>query len=45
MNLNLAKKRVTNIAWASLTGIVVPFILGFGMVVLFPNLWIGHFHV
>jgi Kef-type K+ transport system membrane component KefB len=45
MNLNLAKKRVTNIVSASLMGIVVPFVLGFGIVVLFPDLWVGHFHV
>jgi Kef-type K+ transport system membrane component KefB len=44
-NLSLAKKRVTNIAWASLMGIVVPFVLGFSMVVLFPDLWMGHFHI
>ena len=35
MNLSLAKKRVTNRAWASLMGIVIPFLLGFGMVVFF----------
>ncbi len=45
MNLSLAKKRVNNIAWASLMGIVVPFVLGFSTVILFPELWIGHFHV
>ena len=45
MNLSLAKKRITNIAWASLMGIIVPFVLGFGMVILFPDLWKGHFHV
>lgn len=45
MNLSLARKRVTNIAWASLTGIAVPFVLGFLVVVLFPNLWMGHFNV
>jgi Kef-type K+ transport system membrane component KefB len=45
MNLNLAKKRATNILSASLMGIVVPFVLGFGIVVLFPDLWKGHFHV
>jgi Kef-type K+ transport system membrane component KefB len=43
MNLSLVKKRGINIAWASLMGIVVPFILGFGMVALFPDLWGGHF--
>jgi Kef-type K+ transport system membrane component KefB len=45
MNLSLAKKQVNYIAWASLTGIVVPFVMGFGMVVLFPDLWTGHFNV
>ena len=45
MNLNLAKKQVIYIAWASLTGIIVPFVMGFGMVILFPDLWKGHFHV
>jgi K+:H+ antiporter len=45
MNLSIAKKRGINIAWASLTGIVVPFVMGFGMVVLFPDLWKGHFQV
>jgi Kef-type K+ transport system membrane component KefB len=43
MNLSLVKKRGINIAWASLTGIVVPFILGFGMVVLFPDMFGEHF--
>lgn len=45
MNLSLARKRITNIAWASLTGIIVPFVMGFGMVILFPDLWKEHFHV
>lgn len=43
MNLGLVKKRSVNIAWASLMGIVVPFILGFGMVFLFPDMWGEHF--
>ena len=43
MNLSLIKKRGINIAWASLAGIVVPFILGFGVVVLFPDRWGEHF--
>ena len=42
--MSLIKKRGTNIAWASLMGIAVPFILGFGMVILFPDLWREHFH-
>jgi len=45
MNLNLIKKRRINIIWASLTGIVIPFLLGFGIVYLFPELWKGHFHI
>lgn len=45
MNLNLAKKRFNNIVWASLMGIIAPFILGFSMVILFPDLWIGHFKI
>lgn len=44
MNLSLAKKKATNIAWASLMGIVIPFLMGFGMVILFPDLWTGHFN-
>ena len=44
MNLSLVKKRSVNIAWASSMGIVIPFILGFGMVFLFPDLWKEHFH-
>jgi Kef-type K+ transport system membrane component KefB len=45
MNLNLAKKQVTYIALASLAGIIAPFLMGFGMVIMFPDLWKGHFHV
>ncbi|MGA9190043.1 MAG: cation:proton antiporter [Methanosarcina sp.] len=44
MNLSIIKKRGTNIAWASLMGIAIPFILGFGTVILFPDLWKEHFH-
>lgn len=43
MNLSLVKKRSVNIAWASLMGIVIPFIMGFGMVFLFPDMWREHF--
>jgi Kef-type K+ transport system membrane component KefB len=43
MNLGLVKKRSVNIAWASLMGIVIPFIMGFGMVFLFPDMWREHF--
>jgi Kef-type K+ transport system membrane component KefB len=45
MNLNLAKKRAANIVSASLMGIVVPFLLGFGMVFFSPDLWTGHYHI
>lgn len=45
MNLSLVKKRINNIAWASLMGIIIPFILGFSTVILFPDLWIGHFKI
>ncbi len=44
MNLDLIRKQSTNIAWASLMGIVVPFIMGIGMVFLFPDLWREHFY-
>jgi Kef-type K+ transport systems, membrane components len=43
MNLSLVKKRSVNIAWASLMGIVIPFIMGFGMIFLFPEMWREHF--
>ena len=43
MNLSLVKKRSVNIAWASSMGIVIPFILGFGMVFLSPDMWREHF--
>lgn len=43
MNLSLVKKRSVNIAWASLMGIVIPFVLGFGMIFLFPDVWRDHF--
>ncbi|WP_292379892.1 cation:proton antiporter [Methanosarcina sp. UBA289] len=43
MNLSLVKKRSVNIAWASLMGIVIPFVLGFGMIFLFPDIWRDHF--
>lgn len=43
MNLSLVKKRSANIAWAGLMGIVIPFIMGFGMIFLFPEMWRAHF--
>lgn len=44
MNLDLIRKQSTNIAWASLMGVVVPFIMGIGTVFLFPDLWREHFY-
>ena len=43
MNLKLVRNRGIHIAWASLMGITVPFTLGFGMVVMFPDMWGGVF--
>ena len=43
MNLKLVGNRGIHIAWASLMGILLPFILGFGMVVMFPNMWREYF--
>lgn len=43
MNLKLVKNRGTHIAWASSMGILIPFILGFSMVFMFPNLWGEYF--
>jgi Kef-type K+ transport system membrane component KefB len=45
MNLSLVKKRVNNIAWASLMGIIIPFVLGLSVVLLFPEMWEGHFNI
>jgi Kef-type K+ transport system membrane component KefB len=39
INLGLIKKQKAIIAWTSLLGILVPFVLGFGVVLLFPGLW------
>jgi len=39
MNLDLIKKSRSSILWTSLLGIGIPFILGFGMVKLFPGFW------
>jgi len=33
------RKRALSIAWTSASGIIVPFALGFGLVMLFPGLW------
>lgn len=44
MNLDLIKKQGSNIAWASSMGIIVPFIMGFGIVFLFPDMWREHFY-
>ena len=43
MNLKLVGNRGIHIAWANLMGILLPFILGFGMVVMFPNMWGEYF--
>jgi Kef-type K+ transport system membrane component KefB len=42
MNLSLFRRVGTKIAWASLMGIVFPFILGYGVVILYPGLWTEH---
>ena len=39
MNLGIIKKHRSSILWTSFLGIVIPFVLGFGLVVLFPRLW------
>jgi Kef-type K+ transport system membrane component KefB len=39
INLRLIKKKGPVIAWTSLLGILVPFIFGFTVVLLFPSLW------
>lgn len=39
MNLGLMKKRRSSILWTSVLGIAIPFVLGFGLVLLFPHLW------
>lgn len=44
MNLDLIRKQSKNIAWASSMGIVIPFLMGIGIVFLFPDLWKEHFH-
>ena len=43
MNLKLVRNSGIHIAWASLMGILLPFTLGFCMVVMFPNMWEGYF--
>ena len=42
MNLSLFRRVGTKIAWASLMGIAFPFILGYGIVILYPGLWTEH---
>ena len=41
MELNPAqiKTRATNILWTSLLGILIPFSIGIGLVILAPDLW------
>ena len=41
--MKIVKNRGINIAWASLMGILLPFTLGFGMVIMFPNMWEQYF--
>lgn len=43
MNLKLVRNNGIHIAWASLMGILLPFILGFCMVVMFPDIWGEYF--
>ncbi len=43
MNLKLVRNNGIHIAWASLMGILLPFILGFGMVIMFPDIWGEYF--
>jgi Kef-type K+ transport system membrane component KefB len=45
MNLSLARKQINYIAWASLAGIVVPFIMGFSMVAFLPDLLTGPYNL
>ena len=42
MNLGVIKKQRSSIAWTSLMGILIPFIMGLGLVFLFPGLWESH---
>ncbi len=42
MNLGVIKKQRSSIAWTSLMGILIPFIMGVGLVFLFPGLWGSH---
>jgi Kef-type K+ transport system membrane component KefB len=39
VNLRYVRQRGRSIVWTSLSGIVVPFGLGFGLVLLLPGLW------
>ena len=39
MNLKLVRNSGIHIAWASLMDVLLPFTLGFCMVVMFPNMW------
>ncbi|AFD00353.1 transporter, CPA2 family [Methanocella conradii HZ254] len=42
VDIGMIKKRLYNIAWTSLMGIALPFVLGFSLVILSPQLWGGH---
>ncbi len=45
IDLRIIKERGRNIVWISLLGLAIPFILGSGMVVMFPGFWEEHAHV
>ncbi|HEY3422967.1 MAG TPA: cation:proton antiporter [Methanocellaceae archaeon] len=42
MNLGVIHKHRLTIAWTSLMGVLIPFIMGIGLVLLFPGLWGSH---
>jgi len=41
INLKLVRNSGIHIAWASLMGMLLPFTLDCGMIVMFPNMWGG----
>ena len=42
MNLGVIRKHRLTIAWTSLMSVLIPFILGVGLFLLFPGLWGSH---
>ncbi len=42
VDLATVRRQGRVIAWTSVTGIIIPFAAGFGLVMLLPNLWGGH---